>query len=1525
MVLAILLVGLLTVSAASATDNTSDIVSVEETTDEIVSVEDNNQTIDSVTDGNDLLSANSDGTFADLAKEIANATGELKLTKNYVYDPSRDSNINKGITIDKEIIINGRGFVIDGDNQARAFNILSDNVILRNIKFTNCRNSSYGGAIFWNGTNGSIYDCNFVNCYSQSSIGSSSIRGGGAIFWNGTNGSIYDCNFVNCYIYSSYYSNYGGAVYWWGNNGNLINSSFERCYIHSSSSSYGGANDASYSYGGSIYWHGNNGNMINSSFKNCYCKSYSSSNDYGSRLCASTSISYGGVVYWQGLNGFISNCIFVNCSSSSSSNSYSYSGSSSSSSYSQGGSIFWEGANGSLLDCSFVNCSSSSTSSSTSSSGTRSGSSSSYGGSVYWKGNKGSMFNCSYINSYSSSSNNIYGSSSISSGRAVYWMGNKGNMFNSSFNGEYYNYQEFCNAQQDVSPVFLIHNSALVNDGRILIFEITPVVNNISVFLYDVTDKITLYKQFSISCEDLVSSFTVNDLAEGEYQIVLEYAGDKFYTATSANDLFKIGKNSSYEVSINDIIDVGENVTLNLTLNEDATGKVKLTLSNYTCIDELVYGKTSFNIPCKIGEINEYKIKYIGDDQYNPIYINNTFIVLYKSYISLDLKDNYVFDENIPLNYNITPNCTGNIGIYVDDVFIESIPVGEVFELENISAGEHNVAVIYDGGNYFVTCNDSVTLTVSKADPSIEVNSYNLGDASLVEVILNEKATGKVTLTLNNNKKYSGTLINGKANITVSGLTEGNYTGNISYTGNSNYNPSNATVNVIIKKLGTSISASDVSVVYGDVNGKLVATLSDINGNPIAGADVSVILNNAEYSLTTGSNGQVSVSTSDLTAGSYVARITYDGDNKYEPSSATVSVVVKKLGTSIFASDVSVVYGNVTGELVATLTDVDGNPIGGADVSVILNNAEYSLTTGSNGQVSVSTGDLAAEYYVARITYDGDNNYNHSSVSVNVVVKKLGTSISASDVVVSCGDVGGELIATLSDVNDNPMANEDVLVVLNNVEYSLTTGSDGQVSVSTGDLAAGSYVARITYDGNNNYDSSTANAKVTVKANIYISASFNADTKEVVAILTNNATGMAIGGADVQVNLNGATTTVKTNSKGQAKVSTANLPTGTYTATISYEGNNKYNPATTTLKVAVKTDIVISASFDAANSRIVATLTNKDTGKTVANVNVDVKLNGETNTVKSNSKGQVIISTSDLKTGTYTATISYAGNSKYNAASTSISFATKIDTIISAVYDDSNSEIVATLTNAEGKALSSANVKVSFNGETDTIKTNSKGQVKVSTAGLALGTYPATFSYAGNSKYNAASASINVEVKTKVIVTDVYAYENMIVAKLTNGATGKFIANANMIVEINGVKYNVKSDNKGQLTFNTTDLNLPSSYDLTISYRGNDRYTASSATVAVDLSKANMMITTNYHADKQKMVATLKNSKTKKLVSNANMIIDLNGDKTTYKSDKYGKITLPTAEFAPGIYVGTVTYGGNARYNSISAAFKVEI
>ena len=220
------------------------------------------------------------GDFDDLSEEINSIPegGVLVLDRDYEF-------INgsiKGIVISKSITIDGAGHTLDGKKLSRIFNVTADNVTIKNV--------------------------NFINGNSLGSYGI--IYGGGAIYWNGTNGYVENCSFMNNCIYSFEYDPYGeeevvvcddgtiqvitinvrpdgattghgGAIAWIGDNGKVANSTF----IHNS---VGYAND-----GGAIFWAGANGKVINSEFYD---------ND----------AFRGTAVYWSGVNGTISLSTFEN-------------------------------------------------------------------------------------------------------------------------------------------------------------------------------------------------------------------------------------------------------------------------------------------------------------------------------------------------------------------------------------------------------------------------------------------------------------------------------------------------------------------------------------------------------------------------------------------------------------------------------------------------------------------------------------------------------------------------------------------------------------------------------------------------------------------------------------------------------------------------------------------------------------------------------------------------------------------------------------------------------------------------------------------------------------------------------------------------------------------------------------------------------------------------------------------------------------------------------------------------------------
>lgn len=219
-------------------------------------------------------------TFADLELLVNNTPegGILVLDDDYKFV----NGSNKGILISKPITIDGAGHTLDGNKLSRMFNVTADNVTIRNINFINGNaygryfsNDAGGGAIYWNGANGVVENCNFTNNRGSGieddpfdkeetwvdengnvwhtvrirPMGAK-VNEGGAIVWNATNGTVSKCVFKNNGVG---YPNYGGAICWRGDSGNIFESQFLN------NNAWGGA---------AICWLADNGTILYSKFVN---------------------------------------------------------------------------------------------------------------------------------------------------------------------------------------------------------------------------------------------------------------------------------------------------------------------------------------------------------------------------------------------------------------------------------------------------------------------------------------------------------------------------------------------------------------------------------------------------------------------------------------------------------------------------------------------------------------------------------------------------------------------------------------------------------------------------------------------------------------------------------------------------------------------------------------------------------------------------------------------------------------------------------------------------------------------------------------------------------------------------------------------------------------------------------------------------------------------------------------------------------------------------------------------------------
>ena len=363
-----------------------------------------------------------------------------------------------------------------------------------------------------------------------------------------------------------------------------------------------------------------------------------------------------------------------------------------------------------------------------------------------------------------------------------------------------------------------------------------------------------------------------------------------------------------------------------------------------------------------------------------------------------------------------------------------------------------------------------------------------------------------------------------------------------------------------IDKISSDMNVSYVSLDYGNSTSVSVETNGAIGITAKIDDDNATVMGNT-------------IMIPSLDAGTYILAVTTIPDSNHTEVTKFAKITVNKLNTQLAADSITVVY-NIGGDLTVTLKDVRGNPLANQELLVYFNGAKTFDLTDLNGTIKVPVKGLAANTYGAEIVFKGNDNYNASNAVVTVTVNKDTTSLSA-DAVTAVYNANKNLVITLKDSRGNPIKGAVVTVDLNGVK-TYNTDSNGQIKVATKGLAAKAYTAKITFNGNANYDISAKDVKVTVKKATPIltakKATLKAKTKtKKYAVTLKDNVGKAMNKVQVSLKVKGKTYKATTNAKGKATFKIKKLTKkGTYKATVTFKGNGNYNKITKTVKINVK-------------------------------------------------------------------------------------------------------------------------------------------------------------------------------------------------------------------------------------------------------------------------------------------------------------------------------------------------------------------
>jgi hypothetical protein len=248
----------------------------------------------------------------------------------------------------------------------------------------------------------------------------------------------------------------------------------------------------------------------------------------------------------------------------------------------------------------------------------------------------------------------------------------------------------------------------------------------------------------------------------------------------------------------------------------------------------------------------------------------------------------------------------------------------------------------------------------------------------------------KLTVLLNGDSTVLTTNGTGQASLTVpNDLSPKTYEVFISFDSTETHMPSNATATLVVEKLPSQITASQMTVVY-NTNNRLIVGISEKNGAAITNAKITMVLNGVKYEAKTDSKGKATFTVpKSLVPKAYEAGISFAGDDIHVKSSAKTKITVKKASVSLTANAKTFKAKVKTKKYAVTLKDNAGKAMKKVQLTLKVKGKTFKATTDKNGKATFKITKLTKKgKYTATVAYNGDKCFNKLTKKVKITVKK---------------------------------------------------------------------------------------------------------------------------------------------------------------------------------------------------------------------------------------------------------------------------------------------------------------------------------------------------------------------------------------------------------------------------------------------------------------------------------------------------------------------------------------------------------
>ena len=501
----------------------------------------------------------------------------------------------------------------------------------------------------------------------------------------------------------------------------------------------------------------------------------------------------------------------------------------------------------------------------------------------------------------------------------------------------------------------------------------------------------------------------------GIYEVRANYLGnDKYESAAAASFIIEVFEKATPEVNVTiPEIKAGEDGKVNISI-PNATGEVHVIIDG---VDNIIplneNGTADFTIPEMGAGNHSVVIVYPGDDTHEAKVVTQTVNVekqMAEANITSpsDVKEG----ESATVKVEIA-NATGEVVIIVDGVE-EKVPLvnGTIdYPLDNLSAGNHSVVVIYPGDDTHSSTYSSSSFNV-EAEPVVvklatELTNITIADdlnitAYLVDENGKPVANAEIIYRIGDETKYINTAEDGS--FTINGVAKSKVT--IDYAGNETLLATNTSItlqNVVTPpKLGSYFNVSEgttfetyaVETAAGEKGALYAFTLRDSNGDPIVNATVTFAYKTVVFNSTTNENGTLYLGISTYLAQDALCAMSYVGDEKHNATFVAFNFKIMKKPTVVKAYKAKYKVKTTVKKYTVTLktyklSSRDGKVYlkAGKVLKIKVNGRNFYATTNSKGQATFKITNLNKKgVYIAKVIYAGSDTYAGSMKKVKITV-----------------------------------------------------------------------------------------------------------------------------------------------------------------------------------------------------------------------------------------------------------------------------------------------------------------------------------------------------------------------------------------------------------------------------------------------------------------------------------------------------------------------------------------------------------